>query len=229
MRQSSESRFWSRVQTKGPDDCWTWSGRPSPDGYGTLRVNGRKTGAHRYAYELARGPIPDGPDGSTLHVLHRCDNPPCCNVRHLFLGTNIDNIRDRDAKGRHAAGDRNGSRLRPETRPRGDANGSRRFPERLARGDRHYARVSPERLARGERNGARTRPETRARGDANGSRTMPERLVRGESHPRARLNEALVREIRSAVGAERAIAARFGVSRNAVRSVRAGLTWRHVA
>lgn len=60
-------------------------------------ANGVRRGAHCLVWEYTYGPVPDG-----LHVLHRCDNPPCCNPEHLFLGTPLDNMRDKVAKGRHA-------------------------------------------------------------------------------------------------------------------------------
>ena len=67
------------------------------NGYGSIRMpnNGPLVGAHRVAYEVAHGAIPEG-----MCVLHTCDNPPCCNVEHLFLGTQKDNADDREAKGR---------------------------------------------------------------------------------------------------------------------------------
>ena len=76
--------------------CWEWTMSRTWKGYGQGHVN-RKTGkAHRISYEAFIGPIPKG-----MHVLHECDNPPCCNPDHLWLGTNSDNIRDAVAKGRH--------------------------------------------------------------------------------------------------------------------------------
>lgn len=86
-------RFWSWVDC-GENGCWEWQGRRDEKGYGRTSIGGRKNrGAHRVAWELTYGP-------TDLHVLHRCDNPPCCNPAHLFLGTNRDNAIDRHRKGR---------------------------------------------------------------------------------------------------------------------------------
>jgi hypothetical protein len=74
--------FWSRVKIGTRDDCWLWTGTMSTAGYGRLRNNGPRIYAHRVAYMLSIGEIPDG-----LLVLHACDNPPCCNPDHLNVGT----------------------------------------------------------------------------------------------------------------------------------------------
>jgi hypothetical protein len=90
-----------------PNGCWRWSRALDPQGYGTIRVARRNMAAHRAAWIAWRGPVPEG-----LCVLHRCDNPPCVNPDHLFLGTRGDNSRDMVAKGRSAFGERQGhSRL----------------------------------------------------------------------------------------------------------------------
>ena len=96
--------------------CLEWQGALDHHGYGRLSSRSGRAGnpesAHRVAWEMAHGPIPDG-----MNVLHRCDNPPCVNVEHLFLGTMKDNTRDMMAKGRqsappHLCGERHGgSRL----------------------------------------------------------------------------------------------------------------------
>lgn len=83
--------------------CREWQGGRDKDGYGKTMLWGRPISAHRASYLLNIGPIPDG-----LDVLHRCDNPPCVEPTHLFTGTNMDNIRDRDSKKRQACGVGNG-------------------------------------------------------------------------------------------------------------------------
>lgn len=91
-----ETRFWAKVDRT--DDCWTWTAATTGSGYGRFghqNARGGWVAAHRFAYELANGPIPDG-----MFVCHKCDNPPCVNPSHLFLGTHQDNMRDMDAKGR---------------------------------------------------------------------------------------------------------------------------------
>lgn len=78
--------------------CREFSGYRSKKGYGEIKVDGRMEKTHRQAWVLTFGAIPPG-----LQVLHRCDNPPCINPDHLFLGTNLDNVADRVAKGRNGA------------------------------------------------------------------------------------------------------------------------------
>lgn len=94
-KQKLPTDFWSLVLRGAAHECWPWQGTKNEEGYGSLRVSRRSCGAHRLAYELSVGPIPDG-----MFVLHHCDNPPCCNPAHLFLGTHQDNMTDMAAKGR---------------------------------------------------------------------------------------------------------------------------------
>lgn len=89
-------KFWSRVQRGSDGDCWPWKGYRTPRGYGTFAYAKAKVGkAHRIAYSLAKGLIPDG-----MLVCHSCDNPPCCNPAHLWIGSDADNNADRHSKGR---------------------------------------------------------------------------------------------------------------------------------
>lgn len=85
-------------ETDPATGCINWTGQAFKTGYGKLTVDGRTRLAHRTAFELERGPIPEG-----LNVLHRCDNPRCINVEHHFLGTLADNSHDRNLKDRQAS------------------------------------------------------------------------------------------------------------------------------
>lgn len=87
-------RFWAKVDTSG--DCWIWTASVR-NGYGQFGTPEGIQPAHRVAWTLANGDIPDG-----LIVCHRCDNPPCVRPDHLFLGTQLDNVRDMIDKGRAA-------------------------------------------------------------------------------------------------------------------------------
>lgn len=99
MKRSKD--FWSKVDKSG--DCWLWQRSKTRDGYGRVQFRGRLHLAHRAVWILTYGEIPEG-----LNVLHRCDMPACCNPKHLFLGTQLDNNRDRAAKGRNR--DQNGEK-----------------------------------------------------------------------------------------------------------------------
>lgn len=97
-----EVRFWENIDKRGPHDCWEWKASKFKTGYGRVGI-GQSTGktalAHRVAYEFTYGPIPN-----EMVICHKCDNPPCCNPSHLFLGSHADNVSDKVAKNRHDHG-----------------------------------------------------------------------------------------------------------------------------
>jgi len=193
-------RFWSHVdKSSGTDACWPWTaGRTRKGNYGKFSLKHNHTViASHFIYEHIHGPIPDG-----LLVCHSCDNPPCCNPSHLFLGTHQENTLDASAKGRLATGARNGMNTHPESRLTGDRSSSRLHPERLARGDK------------------------------SGARLHPERMSRGESHHAAKLTNDLVREIRtqyaSGIANSPQLARQYGVRHQTIYSIIHRKTWKHV-
>lgn len=91
-----EDRFWEKVdKSGGPDACWPFCGRLDKNGYGKFRFRGEMTTAHRVAYILTKGEIPEG-----MEAMHSCDNRPCCNPADLVAGTHAENMTDQFAKGR---------------------------------------------------------------------------------------------------------------------------------
>ena len=129
--------------------CWEWQGRPASTGYGTTQWEGRKEYAHRVAWELMHGPIPEG-----MCVLHRCDNRICVRPDHLFLGTKADNTADMWAKRRQG-----GAPARNATKTHCACHGlplneqrrcPRNYRESLSRSEasrRRWAEMSPEQRA----------------------------------------------------------------------------------
>jgi hypothetical protein len=94
-RNTTVEIFWSQVDKSG--ECWIWCGCLNKSGYGRPSIDDKPKYAHRVAWELTYGPIPDG-----LVVRHQCDNPRCVRPEHLLLGTHLDNVQDRVNRGRNS-------------------------------------------------------------------------------------------------------------------------------
>lgn len=117
MSDSQVAAFWSKVESQDEvRACWEWQGARKPKGYGNVRINNQYLLAHRVAFELGNGPIPDG-----LIVCHICDNPSCCNPSHLMLGTTKSNSADMVLKNRQK---------KPEHAARGSVNGNSKLTEK---------------------------------------------------------------------------------------------------
>jgi len=93
----NDELFRSRIAIDPISGCWIWQRCRGRDGYGTIKFAKKMCRAHRLSWQHHYGPIP-----KNKFVLHTCDNPPCINPSHLFLGTNMDNARDKIVKGRGA-------------------------------------------------------------------------------------------------------------------------------
>jgi hypothetical protein len=92
-----DQRFRSRIERRGPDECWPWRGGRDVKGYGLISRDGRSVRATWIALEFDGRPRP-----SVAHeACHTCDNPPCINPAHLWWGTRSENIFDASRKGRH--------------------------------------------------------------------------------------------------------------------------------
>lgn len=98
-KQTLAERFWAKVSKSSLDLCWMWTAARNKRGYGVIVDRDVSFLAHRLSWSLANGAIPSG-----LCVLHKCDVRACVNPDHLFLGTHLDNMADKTAKGRQARG-----------------------------------------------------------------------------------------------------------------------------
>jgi hypothetical protein len=145
MSKPLEERFWKRVQLGTSRQCWEWApwATKAKGNYGVFypgkpHPNGFRVFAHRQSWELAHGKIPKG-----LCVCHKCDNPPCVNPNHLFLGSKSDNIIDMHEKGRanHVSGESHGcSKINSRT--------ARKIKDMRANGNRIFEIAETLRLSR---------------------------------------------------------------------------------
>jgi hypothetical protein len=138
---------YGSVEIEKNTECFLWNRSVFSNGYG--RYKDKR--AHRVAWELTNGKIAD-----TLLVLHKCDVRKCINPEHLFLGTQLDNMRDMISKGRKVVvvGDNNYATTNEyKSKVSGDNHWTRRNPERIAKGDRHWSRSQPEKFSELSKNG----------------------------------------------------------------------------
>ncbi len=131
LRERLEKLFWAKVDKRGHDECWPWTAKSviSSLKYGALNIRGVVTGAHRVAFALANGGIEDG-----AVIRHSCDNPPCCNPKHLLSGTQGENHRDMMERGRYVSVFKD-----PEVLKRAQET-RRQKPRRLSEGEKQVKR-----------------------------------------------------------------------------------------
>lgn len=189
------SFFFNKVEQRGDDECWPWAGTLNSKGYGVIQIHGRQYVASRIIYIISTGPFQE-----ELFACHSCDNPPCCNPAHIWIGTCLENNKDMVSKGRQAFGDKNGSRTHPERLARGDRNGSRLHPERIRRGENHRWWKNPEFV-----------------GESHPNSKLTENKVK-----------EIISLYSSGVRPIRSLAKEFAVSKATIWNVTSGKYWKHV-
>jgi uncharacterized protein (DUF433 family) len=226
MRFQDVARYWSKVRVLGDDECWEWQGRTTNNGYGYFFVDGLTRYAHRVSYMLSNGL--SEPPPSDLIILHLCDNRLCQNPRHLRGGTQLENMQDKVAKGRHRFGNvrlteakvRDIALLYSTGTISAQAIADQYGVSKTAitgvltgRTWKHVTRVDTSITA-----AERKRGETKAH--------------RGEAAGRKKLTEAMVREIVSLALTEgwtaTELAAKYGVDRTNISCILRGKTWTHL-
>ena len=188
-------RFWAKVDRSG--EHWLWTGGTTKGGYGSISGGhrGKVVYAHHVAFALQNGEIPEG-----SVVRHKCDIKLCMRGSCLLPGSQLDNIRDREERGRTSSGVRH-SRIMKKVAARGDRNGARTKPAARTRGDAHWLRKRP--------------------GEMAGSRNHLARLTE-ESIPE-------IRRLVSIPGVKKKdVAAQYGIAPSTVTAIVNRTRWSHV-
>lgn len=195
-----EERFWPKVKKTAA--CWLWKGSKNIKGYG--QIYNRETNApilaHRAAWELLRGPVPEG-----QWVLHKCDNPACVNPEHMFIGDHVGNMNDASSKGR-LSGERNGSAKLTWDQI---AEIRRRYDNLLAALEKEF-KVSKKYLAQDVLRGKRWTQGANA----------------GERNSSAKLTWVQVRAIRASAEKSAVLEARYNISKMSVYLIRTHRSWK---
>lgn len=148
VKLSDEDRiqFWKRIKKGEENECWEWIGLKDSAGYGIFQAFRYNKRAHRIALSIT-----SGQSKRERFCCHSCDNPPCCNPKHLFWGTPRENTQDSIRKGRFFGFPKTMNRQMHS----GEKHWSKRHPEKYQRGDMHWSRRNPEKIARGENAGSK--------------------------------------------------------------------------
>ena len=215
--QAISERLYRNVDwSGGPMSCWPWQLR-TKKGYGMMNIGDEKHPvlAHRLSYVIANGALPLELRGEPVCVLHHCDNRPCCNPAHLFIGTNQDNVDDMVAKNRQSRGEKHHWTKLTEA------------DVRAILASRETATILSQRygVALNTLYNLRTRKTWRHITDVV---MQPPPSYKGEAMHNAILTEADIRAIRADTRSHRLIGLAYGVSRRHVGKIKERAAWRHV-
>ena len=211
-KANGPKEFWEKVDRKSPEECWEWKGYINQNGYGHIRIYGKGWYAHRYAYFLWKFDL-----SPNWCILHKCDNPKCCNPYHLFHGTRLDNNTDMRKKERQTRKltDEEIVSIRNDTFSTNKELATKHKVSDVQIGNIRKGVSWSDRYA----NFSDPKTIRKNRSDT---------YIRGINHGMSKLTEDDVREIRKSSLNNEELAKIYGLTRRNIRLARIGITWKHV-